>query len=114
MTTSLAALVEETVTYKGSWRDAQLARDVCAFLWGRYDLDDMFIYPNISNWTDLLEETMASNDYDRLSKDEVLSMLFGLYHRRRIIDGLWESMFERGVTQKLLERLLALETDRYR
>jgi len=57
---------------------------------------------------------MHDNSYDRLSKDEVLSMLFGLHHRQRIVEGLWESMFSRGVTQKLLERLLALDTEKHR
>jgi hypothetical protein len=54
---------------------------------------------------------MYDNSYDRLSKDEVLSILFGLHHRERIVEGLWESMFSRGVTQKLLERLLTLDSD---
>ena len=57
---------------------------------------------------------MYDNSYASLTKDEVLSILFGLWHRNRIVDGLWRSMFERGVAQKLLERLLALDTEQYR
>lgn len=109
----LAALVATAQAAKGLRRNTQLAQDVCTFLAERYDPDDLFIYPSITNWSDLLEQTMASNGYDRLSKDEVLSILFGLRHRNQIVEGLWWSMFERGVVQKLLGRLLALSTEKY-
>ncbi len=81
------------------------------FLWARYDSGDDLVYPTINNWDDLLKVTMDSNSYDTLTKDEVLSILFGLNHRNRIVEGLWWSMFERGVTQKLLGQLLALDTE---
>jgi histone acetyltransferase (RNA polymerase elongator complex component) len=89
----------------------QLAQDVKMFLWATYDPDDSLTYPTINNWGDLLAEMIEDNSYDTLTKDEVLSILFGLLHRNRIVEGLWWSMFERGVTQKLLERLLVLDTD---
>jgi hypothetical protein len=89
--------------------DSQLAWDVDLFLWKRYDPQDGFIYPNIKGWDDLLERTIDNDSYAQLSKDEVLSILFGLHHRTRIIDGLWISMFERDITQKLLKRLLLWE-----
>lgn len=89
----------------------QLAQDVKMFLWAKYDPYDDLIYPNISNWDDLLTEIIYANSYDTLAKDEALSILFGLVHRNRIVEGLWWSMFERGVTQKLLGRLSELDTD---
>lgn len=101
----------EANAYLLSRNDSKLAWDVDFFLWARYDPDDSFIYPNIEGWDDLLEQTIEYDSYDKLSKAEVLSCLFGLHHRTRIIDGLWTSMFERGVTQKLLGRLLALEAE---
>lgn len=84
------------------------------FLWERYDPRDDLIYPTIRNWDDLLSGTTESGDYGALNKDEVLSILFGLIHRNRIVEGLWWSLFERGVTQKLIERLLVLDADKYR
>jgi len=108
---SLTALVATVNAYTGSWKNAQLARDVNAFLWTTYDSNNTLFYPNIKHWDGLLLETMYDSSYDRLSKDEVLSILFGLHHRERIVEGLWESMFSRGVTQKLLEQLLVLDTD---
>ena len=110
---SLAQLVAAVCSHEGSWNNAQLAQDVGTFLWERYDSDDMFIYPSISNWNSLLEKAIADKLYDTLSKDEVLSLLFGLMRRNRIVEGLWRSMFERGVIQKLLGRLLALDSDKY-
>lgn len=94
-----------------SSNDIQLAQDVKAFLWATYDPNDDLIYPTVSNWDDLLAETVEGNGYDILNKDEVLSILFGLIHRNRICEGLWWSFYERGVTQKLLARLQALDTD---
>jgi len=82
-------------------------------LWETYDPDDELIYPTINNWDDLLAATIENNSYNLLNKDEVLSVLFGLNHRNRIVEGLWWSMFERGVTQKLLARLLVLDTVKY-
>ncbi len=86
------------------------AQDVKMFLWARYDPNDNLIYPNISNWDELLRATIANNSYAKLNKDEVLSILFGLIHRTRISEGLWESMHSGDITQKLLARLLELET----
>lgn len=91
----------------------QLAREIIMFLWARFDPDDDLIYPCIYHWDDLLIATIDNDDYDSLTKDEVLSILFGLIHRNRIVDGLWWSMFERGVTHKLLKRLSTLDTDKY-
>lgn len=108
---NLAELVEAVNTHKGTWKDLRLAWDVNIFLWRRYDPDDSLQYPNISHWDDLLAEIIETNSYNTLTKDEVLSILFGLHHRNRIVEGLWWSMFERGVTQKLLGRLLVLDTD---
>lgn len=107
--TQLATLVESTVTYKGSWKNVQLAHDIKMFLWATYDPHDELIYPTITNWDDLLAATIEGNSYDLLEKDEVLSILFGLIHRNRIVEGLWWSMFECGVTQKLLCRLSTLD-----
>lgn len=92
-------------------QSVQLAQDIKMFLWAKYDPDDDLIYPTINNWDDLLEATIENGSYDSLAKDEVLSLLFGLIHRNRIVEGLWWSMFECGVTQKLLERLLVLDAD---
>lgn len=114
MSEAFVDLLKTVSIYKGSWKNVQLARDVSMFLWATYDSDDALLYPNISDWDDLLKATIDANSYDALTKDEVLSMLFGLHHRNRIVEGLWWSMFERGVTQKLLGRLLALDTEKYR
>jgi|GEM_PF-2122132 len=108
--TSLADLVAAASTHQGSWRNVQLVQDIKMFLWARYDPRDELIYPTVSHWDDLLAEVVQTNSYDTLTKDEVLSVLFGLVNRNRMVEGLWWSMFERGVTQKLLGRLLALET----
>jgi hypothetical protein len=89
------------------------AQDVKDFLWATYDPQDDLIYPTSNSWDDLLAETIEANSYDTLTKDEVLNMLFGLVHRNRIVEGLWWAMFERGVTQKLLARLSAFDTDKY-
>jgi len=125
--TSLTDLIAAVTAHEGSWgssqmhwdeeanayllsrNDSKLAWDVDFFLWARYDPHDDFIYPNIKGWDDLLERTIGDDSYGKLNKDEVLSILFGLHHRTRIIDWLWTGMFERGVTQKLLGRLLVLE-----
>lgn len=82
-------------------------------LWARYDPYGDLIYPTVYHWDSLLKAAIESGDYDSLTKDETLSILFGLHHRNRIIDELWLSMFERGVTQKLLQRLTTLDTDKY-
>lgn len=87
------------------------AQDVKTFLWARYDPNDDLIYPAIDDWDDLLRATIDSDGYAKLNKSEVLSILFGLIHRTRILDGLWELMFTRGITQRLLERLLVLEAE---
>jgi len=108
---NLPDLVETVNTYTGSWKNAPLAVDVCIFVWGRYDPNMAFIYPNIKHWDDLLQRTIDNYSYDELTKDQVLSILFGLHHRNRINDGLWFRMFTEGVTQKLLQRLLVFDTD---
>jgi hypothetical protein len=114
MNQNLADLVKAANNHKGSWEDVQLAQDVKDFLWSQYDADDDLVYPIIENWDDLLAEKIQTDTYNRLSKDETLSILFGLIHRNRIIEGLWWSMFERGVTQKLLGHLRVLEAGKCR
>ena len=109
--TSLTALVATVSAYTGSWKNAQVAKDVNAFLWATYDSNNTLFYPTIQHWDGLLIETMSNDSYDTLTKDEVLSILFGLHHRNRTVAGIWESMFSRGVTQKLLERLLGLDAE---
>ena len=113
MSNSLPELVAAISTNKGLTNNAQLAGDIKMFLWAKYDPYDDLIYPTISDWDDLLAATIEHNSYDALTKDEALSILFGLIHRNRIVEGLWWSMFERGVTQKLIARLLFLDTDKY-
>jgi hypothetical protein len=105
---NLAELVATISTHKGSWKNAELAQDIKMSLWEEYDPNDDLIYPVIADWDDLLELTIDKATYSSLSRDEVLSILFGLIHRNRVVEGLWWSMFERGVTQKLLARLLTL------
>ncbi len=86
------------------------AQDMKDFLWATYDPNDDLIYPTSNGWDDLLAETIETNSYHTLTKDEVLSILFGLLHRNRIVEGLWWSMFEQGVIQKLKEQLMTLDT----
>ncbi len=107
--TSLSELVAAATTHTGSWDDTEQALDIKLVLWATYDSNDDLIYPTIRHWDLLLLEAMADDSYDKLNKGEVLSVLFGLIHRTRIVEGLWESFLSRGVTQKLLERLLELE-----
>ena len=93
--------------YQGSWENAELAIDVAFALFERYDPDMKFVYPIRSlKWDDLLQKTIDTDSYAELTKDQTLSILFGLHHRNRVNDGLWFRMFEQGVTQKLLERLV--------
>lgn len=116
----LADFVKQANARKGVWEDGtfeepSLAWQINKFLWSQYDpgyvANRGFIYPNINvRWGDLLEETMSNNGYGSLTKDEVLSILFGAHHKDRIAGGLWLGMFERGVAQKLLGRLLELES----
>jgi hypothetical protein len=109
---SLTDLVAAAKSHKGSWKDVRLAQDVKDFLWTTFDDGDNLIYPNTEvSWDDLLAETIQSDGYELLSKDEVLSVLFGLINRNRIVEGLWCNFFERGITQKLIERLLLLESE---
>jgi hypothetical protein len=91
--------------------NTQQAQDVKDFLWATYDPNDDLIYPTIEGWDDLLKETIEANSYEKLNKAELLSILFGLIHRNRICEGLWWSFCERGVTQKLVKQLLALDTE---
>ena len=113
MPTNLESILANINTQKGSWTNIQIAQDVKTFLWARYDPDDNLTYPTISNWDDLLVNTIKLDSYRTLTRDEVLSILFGLNHRNRIVEGLWWSMFERGVTQKLLGQLVSVDTDQY-
>jgi len=87
------------------------AQDVKDFLWATYDPRDELTYPTVGHWDLLLLEAMTKDIYDNLSKSEVLSVLFGAIHRTRVIEGFWESLFSRGVIQKLLGRLHVLEAD---
>ena len=91
----------------------QSAQDIKDFLWATYDPDDQLIYPVIADWDGLLERTINKEGFSSLTEDEVLSILFGLMHRNRVVEGLWWSMFERGVTQKLLSRLSELDSDKF-
>ena len=109
--TSLSELVTAATVYTGSWHDTELAQDIKMFLWDKFDPNDDLLYPTNRHWDLLLLEAMADDSYDKFDKGEVLSMLFGLIHRTRIVQGLWESFFSRGVTQKLLGRLLVLDTE---
>jgi len=111
MPTTLESILANINAQKGSWTNVQITQDVKTFLWARYDPNDDLIYPTINDWDDLLENTIKLNSYGTLTYPEVLSILFGLNHRNRIVEGLWWSMFERGVTQKLLERLRSVDTD---
>ena len=110
-TKSFSARGLSSLSYKGSWYESRLSWIINASLWESYDPDDNFYYPSVSNWDDILQRTIDNNKYEALSKDEILSILFGLHHRNRIIDGLWTSMFERGVSQKLIERLPYIDTE---
>lgn len=92
-----------------SRHDSNLAWEVDIYLWSRYDPNGEFTYPSISQWDDLLRCTIESENYDKLNKEEVLSILFGLHHRTRTVDGLWTSMFEQGVMQCLLAKLYDIE-----
>ena len=112
MSITLESIVTQIDAQRGPWKSVQIAQDVKMFLWARYDPNDDSIYPSINDWDDLLLNTIKLNSYDRLTHDEILSILFGLIHRNRIIEGLWWSMFERGVTQNLLGRLLSVDTDK--
>ena len=111
MPTTLESILTDINTQNGSWTSVRIAQDVKIFLWARYDPNDELIYPVINDWDDLLLNTIKLNSYDTLTYTEVLSILFGLSHRNRIVEGLWWSMFERGVTQRLLERLWSVDTD---
>ena len=113
MPVTLESILANINTQKGSWTSVQIAQDVKTFLWARYDPNDDLIYPVINDWDDLLVNTIKLNSYDTLTYEEVLSILFGLNHRNRIVEGLWWSMFERGITQKLLGQLVSVDTDKY-
>lgn len=91
----------------------QQAQDIKDFLWVTYDPNDELIYPVIADWDDLLQRTIDKASYSSLSHDESLSILFGLIHRNRIVEGLWWSMFERGITHKLLQQLSFKGSDKY-
>ena len=112
MSITLESIVTHIDAQRGSWTSVQIAQDVKMFLWAQYDPNDDLIYPSINDWDGLLLNTIKQNSYDQLTHDEILSILFGLNHRNRIVEGLWWSMFERGVTQKLLAHLLSLDTDK--
>ena len=107
---TLLELIQDIGSNSEARKSEQIAYEIKMFLWETYDPNDDLIYPTIHNWDDLLSKTIELNNYNDLSREEVISILFGLNHRNRIVEGLWWSMFERGVTQKLLGRLLALDT----
>ena len=107
----LAELAALANTYEGSWKDTELAQDIKMSLWKTYDPNDNLIYPTVDDWGNLLTKTIESNSYNSLTKDEILSILFGLIHHTRIVSGSWESMFERGVAQKLLSSLVSVNTE---
>lgn len=109
--TSLSKLAAAATAYEGSWDNAQLALDIKMYLFETYDPNDDLIYPTIKHWDLLLMEAMADDSYNKLNKGEVLSVLFGINNRNRIVDGLWDSFLERGVTQKLLGRLMVLDDE---
>lgn len=113
MTTLISSIIEKLIPSNGTQENVQLAQKLKELLWQRYDPNDDLIYPTVSDWDDLLLKTMKRSSYDELTRDEVLSVLFGLIHRNRIVEGLWWSMFERGVSQELLKRLLALDSDKH-
>jgi len=94
-------------------RSRQQAQDIKDFVWATYDPNDELIYPVIADWDDLLGRTIKEASYGSLSQDEILSILFGLIHRNRIVEGLWWSMFERGIIQKLLSQLATIDSDKY-
>ena len=112
MSITLESIIAKINAQQGSWTSVQIAQDVKMFVWARYDPNEDLIYPTINDWDDLLLNTIKLNSYNRLTYDEILSILFGLIHRNRIVEGLWWSMFERGATQKLLGRLLSVDTDK--
>ena len=89
----------------------QNAQGIKDFLWATSDPNDELIYPVVADWDDLLGRTINEASYGSLTQDEVLSILFGLIHRNRIVEGLWWSMFERGITTKLMQQLLAKNTE---
>lgn len=113
MSTNLPELLAAANAYTGSWENTQLALDIKMSVFETYDPNDDLIYPTIEHWDLLLLEVMANGSYGKLKKSEVLSILFGIHHRNRIVDGLWDSFLERGVTQKLLGRLLVLDYEQY-
>jgi hypothetical protein len=83
------------------------------FIWETYEPDFGSKYTRTHDWDALLENTLANDGYGSLSKDQVLSILFGLHHRNRICEGLWVYTLKEEVTQKLLTRLLVLDTDKH-
>lgn len=110
---TLPELVKDIRATIGTRKGGQLAHEIKMFLWATYDPNDELIYPVIDDWDDLLALTVDKASYSSLSHDEVLSILFGLIHRNRIVEGLWWSMYERGVIASLLAQLLASDSDRY-
>jgi len=102
--------------------DAKLGWDVGRYLWeysgqaetiesgkGYISMKNDPKHPTNSDWSDKLQKTVDENTFANLSKDEVYDFIFGLYIQNRVNEGLWFYMFEQGVTQKLLHRLLELE-----
>jgi len=112
MCITLEELVNRINAQKGTRTNVKIAQDVKKFLWAQYDPNDDLIYPNVNNWDDLLLNTIKLGHFGELTYDETLSILFGLNHRNRIVEGLWFSMFERGIIQMLLGRLSSLDNDK--
>lgn len=105
MLRTLPELIADIHDNSETWENGLLAYEIKIFLWETYDPQDDLIYPIIADWDDLLKATIDKATYCSLSQDEVLSILFGLIHRNRIVEGLWWSIFERGILRKLLLRL---------
>ena len=99
--------------HKGSWRESTLAWEINPILWRLYQPKNYSFFSNVPNWATLLQEVIDKDVYDKLSSYEILSILFGIHCRNRIIDDLWVSMFERGITPRLLSQLSVLDSDKY-
>lgn len=115
---SLSELVEQVNSHRGPWEDdvfkPSLEWKVNKFIWSAYDPDFIknkgFIYPNLKeDWSAVLDRAIKNDSYDMLSKDEVLSILFGIHHKDRIAGVMWHGGFERGIIPKLLNRLLKIQ-----
>jgi hypothetical protein len=115
----LQSIIKEIDNNDDEWlanngeRMSPLGKRVMYFFWEQYDSLDKpkFNYPRKkdSRWVEQLEKTMKSDDYSILDKDDVLDIIFGLHHRNRVYEGIWDKMFKDGVMRKLMGRLLETE-----